>query len=69
MPFGWYVIVDDFSLAKSALIKKLENTLQRKRDMHTSTCMINALEACNLNTLPANKQSQDHRKHLEISRN
>ena len=68
MPFGWYVIVDNFSLAKSALIKNLENTLQRKQDVHTSTCMINALEACNLNILAANKQRQDQRKHFEISR-
>ena len=68
MPFGWYVTVDNFSLAKSALIKNLENTLQRKQDVHTSTCMINALEACNLNILAANKQPQDQRKHFEISR-
>ena len=68
MPFGWYVIVDNFSLAKSALIRNLENTLQRKQDVHTSTGMINALEACNLNILAANKQPQDQRKHFEISR-
>ena len=68
MPFGWYVIVDNVSLAKSALIKNLENTLQRKQDVHTSTCMINTLEACNLNILAANKQSQDQRKRFEISR-
>jgi len=37
MPFGWYVIVDNFSLAKCALLKNLENTLQRKEDIHTST--------------------------------
>ena len=68
MLFGWYVIVDNFFLAKSALIKNLENALQRKQDVHTSTCVINALEACNRNTLAANKQSQDQRKHFEISR-
>ena len=33
----WYVTLDNFSLAKSALIKNLENTLQRKQDVHTST--------------------------------
>ena len=33
----WYVILDNFTLAKSALIKNLENTLQRKQDVHTST--------------------------------
>ena len=68
MPFGWYVIVDNFSLAKSALIKNLENTLQLKQDVHTSTCMVNVLEACNLNILAANKQPQVQRKHFEISR-
>ena len=67
MPFGWYVFVDNFSFAKIALIKNLENTLQRKQDVHTNTCTINILQACNLNTLAANKQSQDQRKHVEIS--
>ena len=65
MPFCWHVIVDNFSLAK---IDKESGKHLAAQTRHAYQNMINGLEACNRNTLAANKQCQDQRKHFEISR-